>query len=156
MRNDLIKALHLTGPLARASGAGLDTRSDHPYGIYHKLAPQIKFSERGDVLARFEVKASEVLEASRLCQMLIATSPIGEICTESHIREGSAFSLVESCRGQNLHFVSLKEGKISRYKARTASFCNWQAIEHAVTGNIVPDFPLINKSLNLSYAGTDL
>ena len=59
MRNDLIKALHLTGPLARASGAGLDTRSDHPYGIYHKLAPQIKFSERGDVLARFEVKKTE-------------------------------------------------------------------------------------------------
>ena len=45
---------------------------------------------------------------------------------------------------------------IDRYKIRTASFCNWQSIEHAVIGNIVPDFPLINKSLNLSYAGTDL
>ena len=69
---------------------------------------------------------------------------------------GCSFALVEAPRGQNLHWVYLKDGVVDRYKVRTASFCNWQAIEHAVIGNIVPDFPLINKSLNLSYAGTDL
>jgi Ni,Fe-hydrogenase III large subunit len=64
--------------------------------------------------------------------------------------------MVESARGQNLCWVWIKSGVIERYKVRTASFCNWQAIEHAVQGNIIPDFPVINKSLNLSYAGTDL
>ncbi|HXY74872.1 MAG TPA: hydrogenase large subunit, partial [Dehalococcoidales bacterium] len=72
------------------------------------------------------------------------------------IKDGYALSLVEAARGQNMHWVYIKDGLIDRYKVRTASFCNWQAIEHAVMGNIVPDFPLINKSLNLSYAGTDL
>ena len=55
-----------------------------------------------------------------------------------------------------MHWVYIRQGRVERYKVRTASFCNWQAIEHAVLGNIVPDFPLINKSMNLSYAGTDL
>ena len=64
--------------------------------------------------------------------------------------------MVESARGQSMHWVYIKNGLIDRFKIRTASFCNWQAIEHAVIGNIVPDFPLINKSLNMSYAGTDL
>ncbi len=65
--------------------------------------------------------------------------------------------MIEAARGQNLHWVYVRNGLIERYKVRTASFCNWQAIEHAVLGNVVPDFPpLINKSLNLSYAGTDL
>ena len=50
----------------------------------------------------------------------------------------------------------IKNGRIDRYKVRTASFCNWLAIEHAVQGNIIADFPVINKSMNLSYAGTDL
>ncbi|HII02321.1 TPA: hydrogenase large subunit, partial [Methanosarcinaceae archaeon] len=71
-------------------------------------------------------------------------------------RSGYALTLVEAPRGQNLHWVYLKNGLVDRYKVRTASFCNWQAIEHAVLGNIIPDFPVINKSLNMSYAGTDL
>jgi Ni,Fe-hydrogenase III large subunit len=80
----------------------------------------------------------------------------GAVFTEMYVKNGYALTLIEAPRGQNLHWVNLKNGVIDRYKVRTASFCNWQAIEHAVLGNIVPDFPLINKSLNLSYAGTDL
>ena len=72
------------------------------------------------------------------------------------VLDGYALALVESARGQNAHWVYLKDGKISRYKVKTASFCNWIAMEHAAPGNIVPDFPLINKSMNLSYAGNDL
>ena len=71
-------------------------------------------------------------------------------------KDGYALALVEAPRGQNLHWVYVKNGVIDRYKIRTASFCNWLAIEHAVIGNIVPDFPVINKSMNLSYAGNDL
>ena len=72
------------------------------------------------------------------------------------IRDGYALSLVESARGQDLCWVWIRNGVVDRYKVRTASFCNWLAIEHAVQGEIPLDFPVINKSLNLSYAGTDL
>ena len=72
------------------------------------------------------------------------------------VKDGFAAALVESARGQNFTWLNIKNGLVDRYKVRTASFCNWQAIEHAVMGNIVPDFPLINKSMNLSYSGTDL
>ena len=80
----------------------------------------------------------------------------GSVIGEVAVKDGYSLAVVESARGQNLHWVYIKNGLIDRYKIRTASFCNWQSIEHAVIGNIVPDFPLINKSLNLSYAGTDL
>jgi Ni,Fe-hydrogenase III large subunit len=68
-----------------------------------------------------------------------------------------AFGMTESPRGENIHWVMTGENNtIYRYKIRTPSFCNWPALCHAVKGNTVPDFPLINKSFNLSYAGNDL
>lgn len=69
----------------------------------------------------------------------------------------TAFGMTEAPRGENVHFIMTGENNtILRYKIRTPSFCNWPALCHAVQGNIVPDFPLINKSFNLSYAGNDL
>jgi Ni,Fe-hydrogenase III large subunit len=127
--------------------------------------------EKGDVFSRFEVKASEVRASAALILRLIENLPEGSVFAENtgHAWDGGisgggnspgatgySLTLIEAPRGQNLHWVYLKDGLVDRYKVRTASFCNWQAIEHAVLGNIVPDFPLINKSLNLSYAGTDL
>jgi formate hydrogenlyase subunit 5 len=154
----LINPLNITGPAARASGAILDNRVDHPYGLYASLGLDIRTSEKGDVLARFDVKTMEIYDSITIIQTLIAD--IGEIKTlqfrsDFTVKDGSALSVVEAARGQNLHWVCIRNSLIERYKVRTASFCNWQAIEHAVMGNIVPDFPLINKSLNLSYAGTD-
>jgi Ni,Fe-hydrogenase III large subunit len=67
-----------------------------------------------------------------------------------------AYQALESPRGRTLFWIKVIDGKFDRCAVSTASFCNWLAIEHAVMGNIVPDFPVINKSLNLSYAGTDL
>ena len=108
------------------------------------------------MLSRFTVKASEIMDSLELIEQLLDTIPEGPVKTEVPVRDGYTLSLIESARGQNLCWVSVRDGRIERYKVRTASFCNWQAIEHAVQGNIVPDFPVINKSLNLSYAGTDL
>jgi formate hydrogenlyase subunit 5 len=152
----LINPLNLTGPTARASGAMIDTRIDHPYGIYQLLDLHKRTSSTCDVLARFEVKADEVLDSIRLIQKLIETPKGGPVKADGLVLDGYALTLVEAPRGQNLHWVYIRNGMIDRYQVRTSSFCNWQAIEHAVIGNIVPDFPLINKSLNLSYAGTDL
>lgn len=162
LKKKLIAPLNLTGPIARAAGATYDVRLDHPYGIYKDMPPGRAIKMAGDVLSRFEVKAAEVLNSASLIKKLIASIPEGAIIAEttefsiSNIPDGYALSMVEAARGQDLHWVYVRSGLIDRYKVRTASFCNWQAIEHAVLGNIVPDFPLINKSFNLSYAGTDL
>ncbi|KKH50703.1 NADH-quinone oxidoreductase subunit C [Methanosarcina sp. 1.H.A.2.2] len=172
IKKELVSPLNLTGPLARASGCPADTRLDRPYGAYKDFAPELSVRKIGDVFSRFEVKANEVRASADLILRLAEKLPQGPIFAEStgyagyaghNLREancpgatGYSLALVEAPRGQNLHWVYMKNGLVDRYKVRTASFCNWQVIEHAVLGNIVPDFPLINKSLNLSYAGTDL
>lgn len=171
IRKELILPLNLTGPLARASGSSADIRIDRPYGAYRNFALKHCLRKKGDVFSRFEIKAIEIRASVDLILRLIEKLPQGPVFAErsgyagngdiSGVTDlsgatGYSLVLVEAPRGQNLHWVCLKNGLVDRYKVRTASFCNWQAIEHAVLGNIVPDFPLINKSLNLSYAGTDL
>jgi Ni,Fe-hydrogenase III large subunit/Ni,Fe-hydrogenase III component G len=156
IRKDLVMPLNLSGPTARASGVGVDTRMDHPYGIYGKLRVEEHIRDSGDVLARFYVKADEIKNSIRLVQDVLGQLMAGPVSVEVKPGDGYGLALVEAARGQNLHWVYLKDGRIQRYKVRTASFCNWPAIEHAVMGNIVADFPVINKSLNLSYAGNDL
>jgi formate hydrogenlyase subunit 5 len=152
----ILRPLNITGPIARASGGRMDVRINHPYGIYDRFAPVPKPLHDGDVLSRFTVKASEILDSLDLIERLLADIPGGPVRAEPVIKDGYALALVESARGQNLCWVWIRNGVIDRYKVRTASFCNWLAIEHAVQGEIVPDFPLVNKSLNLSYSGTDL
>ncbi len=159
IKKELVSPLNLTGPLARASGYPADTRLDRPYGAYKIFAPEPSVRKRGDVFSRFEVKTDEIRASANLILQLIEKIPEGPVCAKyapGVQSSGYSLTLIEAPRGQNLHWVYLKDGVVDRYKVRTASFCNWQAIEHAVLGNIVPDFPVINKSLNLSYAGTDL
>ncbi|MBI2107511.1 NADH-quinone oxidoreductase subunit C [Candidatus Woesearchaeota archaeon] len=156
IKNEIVRPLNITGPAARACGFQKDTRKNHPYGTYSGLKFNIHTSENGDVMSRFNVKAGEIMESVRIIRNTAQNLQKGPILSKARIRDGHCLSLVESPRGQSLHWAHIKHGLVYRYKIRTASFCNWQSIEHAVMGNIVPDFPLINKSLNLSYAGTDL
>jgi Ni,Fe-hydrogenase III large subunit len=154
--SSLVAPLNLTGPTARAAGARIDTRLDHAYGLYGELKPELMTAEAGDVLSRFQVKVAEIEDSLRLIRDAINQSEGGPVRVPCQPGDGHTLVLVEAARGQNLHWVYIKDGRIDRWKVRTASFCNWPAIEHAVIGNIVPDFPVINKSLNLSYAGNDL
>ncbi len=156
LKPELVSLLHITGPAARASGAAVDTRVDHPYGLYPAFNLQTGTRGGGDVMARFKQKADEVLESATIIDNLAKRMPQGAVNADVPFRDGYACGIVESPRGQNFHWVYIRGGRVSRYKVRTASFCSWQALEHAVPGNIVPDFPLVNKSFNLSYAGTDL
>jgi Ni,Fe-hydrogenase III large subunit/Ni,Fe-hydrogenase III component G len=156
IKPELVSPLNITGPAARASGIAIDTRIDHPYGLYSGLELSKRIEQKGDVLARFDLKTAEIIDSIRIIKHAIKNLPETAISQPYQVSDGSALVLIESPRGQNLHWVNIKNGIIDRYKIRTASFCNWQVIEHAVLGNIVPDFPLINKSLNLSYSGTDL
>jgi Ni,Fe-hydrogenase III large subunit len=156
IKPEILIPLHITGPIARASGKITDTRIDHPYGLYSEMNLKRRMLQNEDVLARFSLKMEEILDSIKIIHEILSKLNSGEISTPYEIKDGYALSLVESARGQNVTWVFVKNGLVDRYKVRTASFCNWQAIEHAVLGNIVPDFPLINKSMNLSYAGTDL
>ncbi|MFA4876668.1 MAG: NADH-quinone oxidoreductase subunit C [Methanoregula sp.] len=156
IKKNILLPLNITGPAARASGGKADVRVDHPYGVYDRFVPQPKPLNDGDVLSRFTIKASEIFDSLKLIEQLVLSLPEGPVTAGFTVRDGYALSMVESCRGENLCWILIRNGVVDRYKVRTASFCNWLAIEHAIQGNIVPDFPVINKSLNLSYAGTDL
>ncbi|HZK61917.1 MAG TPA: hypothetical protein VFC41_07550, partial [Anaerovoracaceae bacterium] len=106
-----------------------------------------------EVMAAMETDEDRITdkETGNQLQMDVKTS-IGQLPAYK-----MAYGMTESPRGENIHFLMTGENNtIYRYKVRTPSFCNWPIVCHAVQSNIVPDFPLINKSFNLSYAGNDL
>ncbi len=153
--------LNLVGPVARASGIDRDVRRDHPYAAYSDLTFKVVTQQRGDVQGRFNVKIGEIYESINIIEQALAKMPDTTIAVEvKEIPKGKiGFSLVEAPRGEAIHWIYSGEGRPFRHKIRDPSFCNWLAMEAAViggAGNIVPDFPLINKSMNLSYSGNDL
>jgi Ni,Fe-hydrogenase III large subunit/Ni,Fe-hydrogenase III component G len=148
------------GVVGRASGIDRDLRRDRPFAAYDELPVRVAVYRYGDVRARLRVRMDEVHESIRLIRDLQARIPPGPVRVDSDLvaPAGSwALSAVEGWRGEILYMVMAGEnGMIHRCKVRDPSFVNWPAIQWAVLGNIIPDFPLINKSFNLSYAGTDL
>ena len=151
--------LGTVGPAGRASGIRYDVRKAFPYAAYDRLEFTVPEHNNGDVNCRMNTKIEECLQSISLMIQALQTMPAGPVHTAiGNVPAGaSAYGLVEAPRGESLHFLLTgADNTISRYKIRTASFCNWPALCHAVKGNIVPDFPLINKSFNLSYAGNDL
>ncbi len=159
LSNRIAVDLNASGPGGRASGIPYDVRKSFPYAAYGSLDFQVPVQNDGDVSSRVKVKVAECFQSISLMIQVIETMPTGEIKTELGMLAPYqfAFGLTESPRGENVHFIMTGENQtLLRYKVRTPSFCNWPALCHAVKGNIVPDFPLINKSFNLSYAGNDL
>lgn len=153
------KDLNAVGPGGRAAGMGGDVRRDFPYAAYAKLQFNVPLHNNGDVNCRMNVKLEECFESISLMIQAIKTMPQSALAEPLPDIEpySCAFGMTEAPRGENIHWVMVGENNtIFRYKIRTPSFCNWPALCHAVNGNIVPDFPLINKSFNLSYAGNDL
>ncbi len=152
------KDLNIVGPGARASGIDRDVRRDHPYAAYRDLSFKVPILTQGDVNARFQVKSEEIFESISIIEQALSNMPEGEPRIDIPTPEPgrTAMSLVESPRGELLHWIVSGEGKPFRHKIRDASFHNWRAMEVAVLGNIVPDFPLVNKSFSLSYSGNDL
>lgn len=152
--------LGLVGPGARASGISCDSRKHFPYGAYWHAAVNESVGKDGDALARFTVKMNEIKESARLIREEIARMPSGPVCADAfpNAKEGViCFGMCEAPRGAcTMMLKAGKNGTIGHLSVRTASFRNWRALERAVLGNIVADFPLINKSFNLSYAGADL
>jgi Ni,Fe-hydrogenase III large subunit/Ni,Fe-hydrogenase III component G len=157
LKKDAALAYGAQGVPARASGVDIDVRRDHPYAAYDKLGVQVMTKEFGDVGARFRMRGEELAESFRLIRACLDAMPGGESAVPLAFKKGSAFGSSESWRGEVLDWVRLDEkGEIDRLVIRDPSFCNWPLFGELAPGNIVPDFPLCNKSLNLSYAGTDL
>ena len=154
----LAKRLGVIGLAGRASAQWWDLRYNHPCEPYDELKPRIVTERNGDVAARALVRFGEIQESIRLIHKLLADLPQGAIRKDVRSepdREG--FGWIEGWRGDV--FVALEtgaDGKIRRCHCHDPSWQNWPALEHAAIDNIVPDFPLINKSFNLSYAGPDL
>ena len=151
------------GYVARASGLATDARLDHP-AVELPLTPLAKTS--GDVLARFTIRRDEFAESTRLAAALIGSADLltfrgappektGTDLAPGPIRSG--VGIVEGWRGTIVHRVEVdQEGRLTRAKIVDPSWFNWPALPVALADTIVPDFPLTNKSFNLSYAGNDL
>jgi Ni,Fe-hydrogenase III large subunit/Ni,Fe-hydrogenase III component G len=155
--NDIAKGLHVVGPVGRASGLDRDTRRDHPYAAYPEFNFKVPVLKEGDVLSRTIVRADEICESIELIEQALWSLPDGEIMVNvDKIPDGHAFGYTEAPRGETVYWVRTTGNRIERCKVRDPSFCNWLAIEYAVLDNIVPDFPIINKSLSLSYSGNDM
>ncbi len=158
LERELAGRLGALGLAARASGIGRDLRVDQPWPPYDRLVPNVAVRIEGDVAARVQVRFDEVLESIRLCRVLLDGLPGGEIATAVPAAEPDrlGLGLIEGWRGPVL--VALHagpNGAIRRCHAHDPSWQNWPLLEFAILGNIVPDFPLINKSFNLSYSGQD-
>ena len=155
----LAKQLGLTGLAGRASGQAADLRVDFPVEPYDTLAVKRVVDMAGDVAARVKCRFGELDEALRLVAAIAKGLPPGDRITALPVPAPGAFGVgwVEGWRGES--FVAIEAGqggRIRRCHAHDPSWQNWPLIEHAIMGNIVPDFPLINKSFNLSYSGCDL
>ena len=156
---ELAARLGLVGLAGRASGQALDLRVRHPASPYDRLGVAIAGAQEGDVAARVSVRFQEVYESLRLIRALARGLPAGPIgvALPAVAQRAGGIGWVEGWRGEVL--VALEPGPhstILRCHCHDPSWQNWPLVEHAAVGNIVADFPLINKSFNLAYAGHDL
>jgi Ni,Fe-hydrogenase III large subunit len=153
-----VHALGGTGVTARASGLATDYRIDHPHAAYATLVPRRVVETSGDVFARTMVRIKEAAESFRLVRAILDGLPGGPVRTEIGALPpfASALGYAESPRGANVHWVTFDgDGHIDRLRIRSAAYANWPLVARAVPGNVVPDFPLINKSFELCYACCD-
>lgn len=148
------------GYVARASGLDADARRDHPFT---DLRPSLTVptATTGDVLARFQIRAREITTSIAIINDLSYGMNPGLISYWPPLTSlngpVSGVGIIEGWRGTIVHRVELAPGgTLTRTKIVDPSFFNWPALPLALTGAIVPDFPLVNKSFNLSYAGNDL
>jgi Ni,Fe-hydrogenase III large subunit/Ni,Fe-hydrogenase III component G len=153
------REMQVVGMVARASGIDADARRDAPFAPYDRLGVRVPVYDTGDVWARTMVRLDEARESVRLIAAILDTLPEGDtVVPLGELRAGAhATVVIEGWRGP-IWYWALAGGpaSLARLKPVDPSFRNWPALEHAVLKNIVPDFPLCNKSFNLSYSGNDL
>ena len=159
LATELARVLGMVGPAARASGLRVDVRRSHPFAPYDRAAVPAATTTSGDVLARALVRVEEARQAAALVDRWLRALPPGPV------RDGLpplppdrlVASLVEGWRGEICHVVTTDgAGRFGRYKVVDPSFHGWAGLALALRGEQISDFPLCNKSFNLSYCGHDL
>ena len=157
LRRKTAEDLGVVGLVGRASGIPADLRKYFP-GIYREARFKMATQESGDVLARLRVRILEFEESLRLIEEFSSQlTDADKISVNCEFKEGSALGYVEGFRGPVLYWIKTdSSGLIERCKIVDPSFHNWQGLTYAVLGNIIPDFPVCNKSFGLSYSGNDL
>jgi Ni,Fe-hydrogenase III large subunit len=159
---ELASRLGLTGLAGRASSQSWDVRCDHPFVPYSELGVTMATQHNGDVAARVAVRFDEVFESLRLIRRLLGEMPAGNIVCPVILPKDATRGAgwVEGWRGEVFVALELADAdqanRIQRCHLHDPSWQNWPVLEHAIMGNIVADFPLINKSFNLTYSGQDL
>ncbi len=151
--------LGVVGVAARASGCARDVRKDHPSGVYRFAHIPIARAVTGDVLARAQVRLLEISRSLTFVREQVRWLPAGPLAEPlpPPRPERLAVALVEGWRGEVLHAAATDAaGALAAYKVVDPSFHNWFGLAVAMRGNAISDFPLVNKSFNLSYAGHDL
>jgi len=152
-------ALGCQGYVGRASSLDFDVRRDAPYAPYDRLSVTVPSYHYGDIAARLRVRKEEAETSLQLIGQLLDRLPEGELRAEWRAPAAGAegLGIVEGWRGEIVTYVRFGEGgRIGRFFPRDPSWTTWPALELLIHDNIVPDFPVCNKSVNGSYSGHDL
>jgi len=147
------------GYVGRASGQDFDVRRDAAYAPYDQLKFKVALENQGDVASRVWIRVKEVFVSLKLLSQMLKQLPGGDINTpwKKPERNKEGLAMIEGWRGEIISYVRFADDNtISRFYARDPSAVNWPALEKIVLNNIVPDFPVCNKSVNGSYSGHDL
>ncbi|MCX6230001.1 MAG: NADH-quinone oxidoreductase subunit C [Bacteroidetes bacterium] len=155
-----VLSVNTVGMAARMSGLNRDIRTSHPYLCYPELQHQPIIKHHGDVYSRVQIRKSEVQQSIKYIRKLLENIPelnnqYNELKTPQ--ADSFAIALVEAWRGEICHCaITGKKGELLLYKIKDPSFHNWMALALSVRNNEISDFPICNKSFNLSYCGHDL
>jgi len=158
LRPEKARDLGIVGVAGRASGMDLDTRRDHPYAAYGRYSFRVPVYQAGDVSHRMQVRVDEVNESLGIIRNAANENLDGDFRAQVPPIPANrcALGAVEGWRGEIIHWIRTgADNHLERCKIKDPSLNNWQALVEAVQGNIIADFPVINKSFNLSYSGTD-
>ena len=141
----------VVGVGARASGIELDRRDNL---FYEKYGFKMQVGKKGEVADRFKIRIKEVFNSIEMIKNMMTEK--NEPFEFGEFKDGEYMSFVESSIGELFMYVEIKDSLIERFYVRDASLINWQAFHTTIYKDIIADFPLINKSFDLSYAGNDL
>jgi Ni,Fe-hydrogenase III large subunit/Ni,Fe-hydrogenase III component G len=158
LKPEVARNLGIVGIAGRASGVDHDLRRDFPHAFYDQVRFTVPVFTEGDVQRRMVVRREELFQSFAIIRQTIEKLPAG--ATRVEIREVPpgrvALGYVEGWRGEIFHWIHTgPRNRIARCKVKDPSLQNWPALSEAILENIIPDFPVVNKSFNLSYSGTD-
>jgi Ni,Fe-hydrogenase III large subunit/Ni,Fe-hydrogenase III component G len=158
LKPEVARDLGVVGLAGRASGLDRDVRRDFPHAFYAEVKFTVPVFSEGDVQRRLAVRREELYESISIILQVIEKLPDGPVRVEvgEPPADRVALGYVEGWRGEIFHWIrTAPGGRLARCKVKDPSLQNWPALTEAILGNIIPDFPVVNKSFNLSYSGTD-